>query len=78
MTPAGLFVVGTDTGVGKTWVATRLLQALSATGIRVGAMKPVAAGAVPGAQGPRNEDALALIKIDNEELPAVSHCRDAL
>ena len=27
-----LFVAGTDTGVGKTWVATRLLQALG--GIR--------------------------------------------
>jgi len=64
-----LFIAGTDTGVGKTWVATRLLQALSATGIRVAAMKPVAAGAVPGAQGPRNEDALALMAAANVPLP---------
>ena len=27
-----LFIAGTDTGVGKTWVATRLLQALVAEG----------------------------------------------
>jgi len=64
-----LFIAGTDTGVGKTWVATRLLRALSATGVRVAAMKPVAAGAEPGPAGLRNEDALALMAAANVPLP---------
>lgn len=41
----GIFVAGTDTGVGKTMVATLLLQAFGARGWRTAAMKPVAAGA---------------------------------
>lgn len=55
-----LFIAGTDTGVGKTWVATRLLAALGEAGIRAGAMKPVAAGADMTSHGLRNDDALAL------------------
>ena len=39
-----LFVVGTDTGVGKTLVACALLHALAARGRKVIGMKPVAAG----------------------------------
>ena len=31
-----LFLAGTDTGVGKTWVATRLIAGLAADGLRVG------------------------------------------
>ena len=40
----GLFVTGTDTGVGKTVVAVTLLQSLVAAGIRCVGLKPVAAG----------------------------------
>ena len=40
----GLFVTGTDTGVGKTRVAAALLRGLSAQGIRAAGMKPIAAG----------------------------------
>ncbi|HEX9181119.1 MAG TPA: dethiobiotin synthase [Burkholderiales bacterium] len=40
----GLFVTGTDTGVGKTLVACALLHALAKQGLRVVGMKPVAAG----------------------------------
>ena len=40
----GYFVTGTDTGVGKTTVAVALIQALRQRGLRVAAMKPVAAG----------------------------------
>jgi len=54
----GLFVVGTDTGVGKTFVATALLRALDAAGKRAIGMKPVAAGIAPGAT--MNADVLAL------------------
>ena len=40
----GVFVTGTDTGVGKTRVAVALLRALVAQGVTAVAMKPVAAG----------------------------------
>ncbi len=53
---AGLFVTGTDTGVGKTLVACALLRALHARGIDAGAMKPVETGVGP--EGPL--DAIAL------------------
>jgi len=52
----GLFVTGTDTGVGKTVVTCALARGLRAAGIDVGVMKPVETG-VP-ASGPA--DALAL------------------
>lgn len=55
-----LFVTGTDTGVGKTVVATALLQALGARGLRVAGMKPVASGSLATPAGLRSEDALAL------------------
>ena len=45
----GIFVTGTDTGVGKTLVATALLRALVADGARAVGMKPVAAGIEPDA-----------------------------
>lgn len=44
----GIFVTGTDTGVGKTRIAVALLEALVARGVRAVGMKPVAAGIDPG------------------------------
>lgn len=40
----GLFVTGTDTGVGKTLVAAALARFLAGRGIRAGVMKPVESG----------------------------------
>jgi dethiobiotin synthetase len=40
----GLFVVGTDTDVGKTAVATAIVRGFRASGRRVGVYKPVASG----------------------------------
>ena len=54
------FVTGTDTGVVKTLVSAALLRRLRESGLRVAGMKPVAAGAVAGPEGPANEDALLL------------------
>ena len=48
--PAGFFITGTDTGVGKTLIACALLHALARAGLRVVGMKPVAAGAVRSAE----------------------------
>ncbi len=47
----GLTVTGTDTGIGKTWVARALLQALHESGIRAGVYKPVCSGAETNDQG---------------------------
>ncbi|HET7755515.1 MAG TPA: dethiobiotin synthase [Anaeromyxobacteraceae bacterium] len=44
----GLFVTGTDTGVGKTEVACGLLRAWRAAGRDVAAMKPAQSGVEPG------------------------------
>lgn len=57
----GLFITGTDTGVGKTLVSAALLRILSRAGRRVAPMKPVASGARSTAAGLRNDDAEALI-----------------
>jgi dethiobiotin synthetase len=54
------FVTGTDTGVGKTLVATALLHAAGARGLRTLGLKPVAAGCSGSAGRRVNEDALAL------------------
>jgi dethiobiotin synthetase len=55
---AGLFITGTDTGVGKTVVSCALARGLRSAGIDVGVMKPVETG-VPE-DGPA--DALALMR----------------
>jgi dethiobiotin synthetase len=54
------FITGTDTGVGKTLVTAALLRILRESGLAVAGMKPIAAGAIAGAEGPANEDALLL------------------
>lgn len=64
-----LFVAGTDTGVGKTWIATRLVAALAEAGHRVAGMKPVAAGADLTSHGLRNDDALDLAAAGSVRLP---------
>ncbi|KPK40655.1 MAG: hypothetical protein AMJ69_01510 [Gammaproteobacteria bacterium SG8_47] len=56
----GVFVTGTDTGVGKTRVALELMAAASTRFARVVGFKPIASGARQTAQGLRNDDALAL------------------
>jgi dethiobiotin synthetase len=55
-----LFITGTDTGVGKTFVACALLRALARHHAKVVGMKPVAAGALRHGDGWANEDTLAL------------------
>ena len=56
----GVFVTGTDTGIGKTLSSCTLLHALRARGLRVVGMKPLASGCEATPEGLRNEDALAL------------------
>jgi len=60
MKTPGLFVTGTDTGVGKTRAAAALCHAFALRGQRVAGMKPVASGCSRTPDGLRNDDALAL------------------
>ena len=61
MSARGIFVTGTDTGVGKTVIASSLVAALVERGLRVAVMKPVASGSERLPEGLRNSDALALM-----------------
>ena len=40
----GLFITGTDTDVGKTWVTVRLIEALRERGVDAVGMKPIESG----------------------------------
>ena len=60
MKHSGLFITGTDTGVGKTVVSCALLRAACARGLRAVGMKPVAAGGEMRGDEWWNEDAAAL------------------
>jgi dethiobiotin synthetase len=57
----GWFITGTDTGVGKTWIACMLLSALAREGLLAVGMKPVASGCHATAAGLRSEDAELLL-----------------
>lgn len=54
----GIFITGTDTGVGKTVVSTALAIALKRLGHRVGVMKPIETGVSPSR--PSQSDAARL------------------
>jgi dethiobiotin synthetase len=56
----GLFVVGTDTDVGKTFVASRIAAALVRTGLKVGVYKPAASGCHRVGRALVSDDAVAL------------------
>lgn len=66
---SGLFVTGTDTGVGKTYVTCALATALRARGRRVSVMKPVETG-VAG----QPEDALRLRAAAGDPAPLDDVC----
>ncbi|MBC7414938.1 MAG: dethiobiotin synthase [Herminiimonas sp.] len=51
------FITGTDTEIGKTLIASSLLHALGAIGVKAAGMKPIAAGATERNGVLRNDDA---------------------
>ncbi|KVV32552.1 dethiobiotin synthetase [Burkholderia ubonensis] len=67
--PLSLFVTGTDTEIGKTFVSAALLHGFARLGLRAAAMKPVAAGAYEQDGVWRNEDADQLDAAANAVLP---------
>lgn len=66
LTSHGLFVTGTDTGVGKTLVTVALIEALKREGFRVVGMKPVAAGLDDAGE---NEDVSRILQAANVPAP---------
>jgi len=62
---SGVFVTGTDTGVGKTYVSAGLAAALMRRGVDVGVMKPAETGCVMRAGRLIPRDALLLMKSAN-------------
>src|SRR3989338_5829791 len=73
----GIFITGTDTGVGKTVVSAGLALALRARGMKVGVMKPVATGCLGDAkQSLVSMDAVYLFEAaENEYAPLTSPVR---
>lgn len=64
-----VLVVGTGTGVGKTWVASRLIESLRAAGAHVAARKP--AQSFSAAEPPGRRDAAVLGSASGEPPEAV-------
>ena len=60
MKPPGLFVTGTDTGVGKTYVTAIIARQLVAEGRKVGVYKPAASGCLRKAGRLVSKDAVTL------------------
>ena len=56
----GLFITGTDTGVGKTFITALIAEQVRGEGVRVGAYKPACSGAVETMEGTVWEDVEAL------------------
>lgn len=62
------YIAGTDTDIGKTWVASQLMRELTVAGFSAAGLKPVAAGG--GGDGkPYNEDALILQSLSSLDIP---------
>lgn len=62
MKPKGLFITGTDTGVGKTVVTAALLAHLRQRGLKTGVMKPLETGVDGECRSSANSDALFLME----------------
>jgi len=67
--PLSLFVTGTDTEIGKTFVSAALLRGFARAGLRAAGMKPVAAGAFMRDGEWHNEDADQLDAAASVPLP---------
>lgn len=62
---SGLFITGTDTEIGKTFISSLLIKILVDEGLNVSGMKPVASDAKVIDGNLQNEDALTLMQAAN-------------
>ena len=65
----GLFVAGTDTEVGKTYVTCRLLERLRAKGVHAVGMKPVASGMKLAGSTMVNDDVEQILSASGHGVP---------
>lgn len=65
----GVFVTGTDTAVGKTFIAQIILHKLKENNISSVAMKPIACGAQQTPHGFQNDDACKLQQMASVSIP---------
>jgi len=56
----GYFITGTDTDIGKTYIAVSLLKHYNQQGLKTAALKPISSGCIETADGLHNDDALKL------------------
>ena len=70
----GIFVTGTDTGVGKTFFACGLAALLKKSGYKVGVMKPVETGCDEGGGKLVPQDAAGLKEASGCEIPLEQIC----
>ncbi len=70
----GLFISGTDTGIGKTIVVGSLARALNERGVHAGVMKPVASGSrtIDGKQTSEDADFLKRVSGVDDELDMIN------
>lgn len=68
----GIFIIGTDTGVGKTVTAAGLALCLKERGVKVGVMKPVATGCLGSNKKLYSPDAIYLFEAAENEYPLLS------
>jgi dethiobiotin synthetase len=64
-----VFITGTDTDAGKTYVSVLLLHAINCAGLKSIGFKPIAAGCEQTSQGLRNADALHLQTAASHKVP---------
>lgn len=67
-------MTGTDTGVGKTFVAAAIVRCLRTAGVRVGAYKPAVSGSEAGPLGPVWRDIEVLADACGREFPGERIC----
>jgi dethiobiotin synthetase len=71
---SGVFITGTDTGVGKTFVACGLAALLRESGLRVGVMKPAETGCIEKDGRLFPEDAVRLKEASGCSVPLEKIC----
>lgn len=71
----GVFITGTDTGVGKTWVGTALAGLLARRGLTVWPRKPVESGCLQAEDGLYPQDAAAYRAAVGGTEPLAHICR---
>jgi dethiobiotin synthetase len=69
----GIFITGTDTGVGKTVVAAGLALILRDRGLKVGVMKPIATGCTGPEGSLVSHDAVFLWEAAENEFPTLTN-----